>query len=146
DDIVQDVMIRALHSVKSLNDPALMRPWLRQITINQVRMELRKRKTRRRSEHQEYVDQRSSDGIQEQELHEQRQLLRAVYAIIDQLPVEERLAFILRRIEGLPLDDIAEQLECSLATVKRRLRKAFARFERLAVGNPALRQLLGEES
>ena len=50
--------------------------------------------------------------------------LRSVYAIVDELPTNERLALILRRVEGLPLEEVAALCDCSLATVKRRIAAA----------------------
>jgi RNA polymerase sigma factor (sigma-70 family) len=50
--------------------------------------------------------------------------LRAVYAVIDRFPAAERVTLILRRFEQLSLEQIAEQMQTSLATVKRRLVRA----------------------
>jgi RNA polymerase sigma-70 factor (ECF subfamily) len=47
--------------------------------------------------------------------------LRAVYAVIARLSAEERIALLLRRVEGLDLTEIAQTMQISLATVKRRL-------------------------
>jgi len=41
-----------------------------------------------------------------------------------QLPDEYRLVIVLREIEGLSYQEIAETLECSLDSVKARLRRA----------------------
>jgi RNA polymerase sigma-70 factor (ECF subfamily) len=50
--------------------------------------------------------------------------LRSVYQAIQGLPAELRVTFLLRRVEGANLDEIASMTETSLATVKRRLVKA----------------------
>lgn len=54
--------------------------------------------------------------------------LRAVYRIVDRLPAEERVVLVLRRVEQLALDEIAEQTGWSLATVKRKLARADERL------------------
>ena len=56
--------------------------------------------------------------------------IRSVYGLLDRLPAEERVALVLRRVEGLDLAEIAEQMKLSLATVKRRIAAAEGRLER----------------
>jgi RNA polymerase sigma-70 factor (ECF subfamily) len=56
--------------------------------------------------------------------------LRAVYGAIDALPTSERVVLLLRRVEHLPLEEIAERTGWSLATVKRRLARATSLLER----------------
>jgi len=58
--------------------------------------------------------------------------LRAVYGAIDALPTSERVVLLLRRVEQMPLEEIAETTGWSLATVKRRLARATSRLERAA--------------
>jgi RNA polymerase sigma-70 factor (ECF subfamily) len=52
----------------------------------------------------------------------------AVYRLVERLPSTTRVAFLLRRVEGLPLEEIAKLLDISLATVKRRLTDADRRL------------------
>jgi RNA polymerase sigma-70 factor, ECF subfamily len=54
--------------------------------------------------------------------------LRNVYRVLGTLPVEERVALVLRRVEGLELQEIADRMTLSLATVKRRLTAGEARL------------------
>jgi RNA polymerase sigma-70 factor, ECF subfamily len=43
-----------------------------------------------------------------------------IFAVLDTLPEEQRVAFLLRTVQGLPLDTIAEVLECPVNTVRSR--------------------------
>ena len=54
--------------------------------------------------------------------------LGAIYRIVDDLPTDERVALVLRRVDGLPLDEVARLSGCSLATAKRRIRAAEERL------------------
>ena len=56
--------------------------------------------------------------------------VRIVYGLLDRLPAEERVALVLRRVEGLDLGEVAEQMNLSLATVKRRISAAEGRLAR----------------
>jgi RNA polymerase sigma-70 factor (ECF subfamily) len=56
-----------------------------------------------------------------------------VFAALDKLPEDQRMAFILRTVNGLPLEEIAEVMQCPVNTVRSRKLLAIRR----------LRQLLG---
>ena len=72
-----------------------------------------------------------------------REALRATYRVLDRLTVEERAVFTLRYLDGMELTQVAVACDCSLATVKRRLSRAMARFAALATHEPALGPWLG---
>ena len=56
--------------------------------------------------------------------------LRGVYALLERLPIEERIALVLRRVERLEIPEIAEHMGLSISTVKRRLHAAEERLLR----------------
>ena len=60
---------------------------------------------------------------------ERRALLTRVYQALDQLPVDHRLAWTLRYVEGEKLERVAERCGCSLATAKRRIAAAHTRIQ-----------------
>ena len=60
--------------------------------------------------------------------------LRALYAVIERFPADERVALLLRRVEGFGIPQIAEYMNTSESTVKRRLRAAEARLDRYGRG------------
>jgi RNA polymerase sigma-70 factor (ECF subfamily) len=61
---------------------------------------------------------------------ETRAELALLAKALDRLSAAERIAWMLRHVEGLPLEEIAQECECSLATVKRRIAAAAKRIER----------------
>ena len=56
--------------------------------------------------------------------------LKAIYAVLQRLPTEERVALVLRRVDGMEIAQIASYMGLSVSTVKRRLTAAEARLER----------------
>jgi RNA polymerase sigma-70 factor (ECF subfamily) len=54
--------------------------------------------------------------------------LAKVYAVLDALPSDERVAWSLRHVEGERLERVAELCGCSLATAKRRIAAAHQRI------------------
>jgi RNA polymerase sigma-70 factor (ECF subfamily) len=69
--------------------------------------------------------------------------LRAAYRVLSSLQVDERIAFALRFVEGMDLTEVAAACGVSLATTKRRLARAEARFALLADREPSLAEWLG---
>lgn len=74
--------------------------------------------------------------------HEERQAVRRFYNLLDELGTSARLIFVLRHVEGCELNDVAQHLECSLATVKRRLSRANELIEKRAASDPLLSHYL----
>jgi RNA polymerase sigma-70 factor (ECF subfamily) len=67
---------------------------------------------------------------------EQRAMLGRLYRVLDELPVELRVAWVLRRAEGEQLESVAKLCSCSLATAKRRIDRAQALIERAFCDDP----------
>lgn len=142
DDLVQQVFIALLRGLPRVREPEALAGWVTAVTVNTVRSELRRRRLRRlwvRSE-PDALDLAEAPAPN----HEARELLRRTYAVLEKLPSDERIAFGLRYIDEMPLAEVAAACGCSLATIKRRLQSAQARFRRLAERDPALAERLGE--
>jgi RNA polymerase sigma-70 factor (ECF subfamily) len=134
DDLVNDAFEAMLKRAAEVRAPAALRAWVRQVTVNTVRMELRRRRWRRlftRDEDAalEHPDLRVPDDAQ-------RERTRALYRALAALSADERLVVVLRHLEGLELTEVAEATSCSLATLKRRLTRAEARLGAL-LGEPS---------
>jgi len=134
-DAVQEAFVRMLRSVRSVRDPQALPEWVIRVAVHTAADTLRRRRRRRwllLEPTESFVD----DGT-EADL-EGREALRATYAVLDQLSVDDRAVFALRIIDGMELRQVAAACDCSLATVKRRLDRAEARFALLARKHPAL--------
>jgi RNA polymerase sigma-70 factor (ECF subfamily) len=146
EDLVQEVFSRALEGVGRVREAEKLKPWLRSLTIFTARETLRRRKWRA------WLPLGSSDDEDDvipypttTDALEERMLLRKVKTVLDSLPVDDRLAFTLRHFEGLELTEVAEAMNMSLSTAKRRIWRAEAEFKRRASGDADLRALLTEE-
>jgi RNA polymerase sigma-70 factor, ECF subfamily len=60
---------------------------------------------------------------------EQRAEAIRLYRKLDRLPVPERVAWLLRHVEGESLEDMVALCGCSKSTVQRRLHSAEARLK-----------------
>lgn len=143
-DAMQDVFLRALRSVHKLRDPQALTDWILQITVYTSTDWLRKRKRKRWLL---FYDPTTIEHPTAHEVDENgREALRATYAVLDKMSIEERTVFALRYIDGMELTQLAEACDCSLATVKRRLSRASARFEALAKREPVLIPWINQRS
>jgi RNA polymerase sigma-70 factor (ECF subfamily) len=124
EDLVQDTFIQAFDGLHRLTEPAAFGTWLGSIVVRTANKRLRRRRlmTRLGLTRNEPIDLEtvvSASAPPDVALE-----LRAIYRLVDALPIEARIALLLRRVEGLPLGEIAERMGLSLATVKRRLESA----------------------
>jgi RNA polymerase sigma-70 factor (ECF subfamily) len=136
-DLVHEVFVRAFESLHRLRDPQAFAGWLRRLAVCAAMDLLRSRRRRRRwlwFLPPEELPEQEAPGVDEAT----REALRATYEVLDTLPVEDRVAFSLRVLDGMPLADVAVACECSLATVKRRIARAEEAFFRGARRHPAL--------
>ncbi len=135
-DLHHDVFVRALASLSKLEDPSALKGWLSMIAVHVAQTSITRR--RRRSWlwflPGDELPEVASAGASGEVLD----ALRATYAVLDTLPVDERVAFALRFIDGMELTEVAAACETSLATIKRRLARAGARFEAEARRRPVL--------
>lgn len=139
DDLVSHVFAIALAGVHRVRDASTLEGWMVCLTVNTVRSELRKRRFRRWFRFE--TDQQADEPAYSVD-HDAREALRRTYTLLDRLPASERIAFVLRFIEGLALGDVAASCGCSLATIKRRLSSAENAFTRLAAQDPVLAERL----
>jgi len=122
EDVVQDVFLEARRWLTRIQDPGALKAWLTTVAARTARRRLRTRRLRTMlhfGDAPEYLDLADAGASPRQ-----RALLAEIYGVLDQLPVEERLAWTLRLVEGQSLPEVAQHCGCSLATVKRRVASA----------------------
>lgn len=139
-DLLQEVFIRALDQIATLREVDRLASWLTTIAIFVARAQIRLRT--RRSWLRLFSPEQTQTWQLEQPSSDARRALREVYQVLDQMPVEQRMAFVLRYVHGMSLSDAAEACTTSLATIKRRLSRAEKRFLEVARQRPALAQWL----
>lgn len=130
DDLVQDAFVAAFTRLDSLQSPEAFSTWLGSIVIRLASKRLRRRSlmTRLGLYRTEEFDFDPVSGYEPPT--DIAVELREMYALLDRLKPEERIALVLRRVDGLGVAEIAEQMDMSMSTVKRRLRVAEERLDR----------------
>ena len=139
DDLSQEVFIKAYQALPQFRFQSSFYTWLYRIAVNKSRDELRKRKVRRWFSLQtmmENSDKELGSKIVVEPLDKEPQELLA--AGLQSLPEKYRVAIVLKDIDGLSYEEIAEIMECELGTVKSRLSRARSMLRKVL--EPLLRE------
>lgn len=122
DDVVQDAFVKAFQSLATLRDRSAFGGWVVRIAAHTARSRLRRRGLMRRLGLDRGEEDQSFEELAAAELSvEERAELSRVGEVMRAFPAEVRVAWTLRRVEGWPLQEIADTVNASLATVKRRV-------------------------
>jgi len=133
DDLVQDSFVLAFERLHSLQDPQAFAPWLRAIVVRTSSKVLRRRRLLERLGLRRRTDPVDIDAVAARIAGpDVATELRRVYDALETIPADQRLAFVLQRVEGMALQEVATALGVSLATAKRRIAAAEQRLGRLA--------------
>ena len=142
DDLSQEVFIKAYEALSQFRFQSSFYTWLYRIAVNKSRDELRKRKVRRWFSLQTMLDtsdkELASKIVVEQHDNELQELLAAG---LKTLPEKYRIAVILKDVDGLSYEEIAEIMECEIGTVKSRLSRARAMLRKVL--EPLLKENAG---
>jgi RNA polymerase sigma-70 factor, ECF subfamily len=128
DDLVQDSFLYAFEHLRRLSNPQAFQAWLSSIVVRTAGKRLRRRKLQIRLGLRSHRPIDVNEVVSRAAPPDVAAELRAVYARLEALPVEERIALVLRRVERLEIPEIAEQMGLSISTVKRRLNAAETRL------------------
>jgi RNA polymerase sigma-70 factor (ECF subfamily) len=136
EDLAQEVFLRVFAAIKTLRDPNALRSFIYSTAIRMLRWHLRTKRIRRLLTLSDsgVVPDYASPGVDS----EGRELLARFYRLLGTMGADDRTAFTLRHIEGLRLEEVATATGTSLATVKRRVRRASKRVAAMAKADPDL--------
>jgi RNA polymerase sigma-70 factor, ECF subfamily len=137
-DLLHDTFLRALQSVDRLRKPHALKSWLHSIAVFTAREWLRARRRMGHPQPPTAIPDRAAVST----APETREAVRALYQILDTFPGDERIAFVLRFIEGMELTQVADTCRVSLSTARRRIKRAEVRFRKAAPSYPALDERL----
>ncbi len=127
EDVVQDTFVLAFERLASLRDPSALRSWLAAIAVSLVRRRLRKQRLLRVLGLDGPDDDAALDRLARHDASlEARSELAAIDLALRRVPVAQRIAWMLRYVEGESVKDVAMACACSTATVKRWISRADA--------------------
>lgn len=140
EDLVQETFMELFASLHRLRDPLALDGWVASIAVMVACKRLQRRRLRW------WLSFLPQEDVPEPEpVHLDTtagETLRQCWKALDQLEPRQRLALVLRHLEGMRLEEGAQALDVSLATFKRLLAKGEARFRDASTRFPALREWL----
>ena len=151
EDLTQESFFNAWHHIAQLRDGKALDSWLYRIAAN-VSLNRAKAEGRRK-------DSLSLDALLESgrisadrlfgsepptNAAERAQLQEAIQAALDSLDPDQRAVVVMKDVEDMSQDQIAEALDCSPGTVKSRLSRARARLRDLL--RPVYAEWAGKEA
>jgi len=128
-DIVQEAFVKAYTNLERFDESYSFYPWLYRIAINTtLNYQSRAARTRERFAGQEDAASRHSEENPLKQVMQDELQLKVTEAL-NQLPVEQRVVFVLRTSDELSYQEISEVLDISIGTVMSRLSRARGRLK-----------------
>lgn len=134
-DLTQEVFIKALQHGDQLKDPKKAAHWLSRIASNTAIDFLRRHGRVNFAELDSVMEHSPSALATDRESDPERLVLRGERArMLEQglalLTTKERTALLLRDVEDVPAEEVARQMNCSMATVRSHIANARIKFRR----------------
>ena len=132
EDVAQEAFVKAYRALPNFRGDSAFYTWLYRIAINTAKNYLVSQGRRAPTSTQADVEDAETfdDGDHLRDLNTPDSMLvtkqvgDAVNRAIDQLPEDLRTAIVLRELEGLSYEEIAESMQCPIGTVRSRIFRA----------------------
>jgi RNA polymerase sigma-70 factor (ECF subfamily) len=132
EDVAQEAFVKAYRALPNFRGDSAFYTWLYRIAINTAKNYLVSQGRRAPTSTQADVEDAETfdDGDHLRDLNTPDSMLvtkqvgEAVNRAIDQLPEDLRTAIVLRELEGLSYEEIAESMQCPIGTVRSRIFRA----------------------
>ncbi len=137
EDIVQDTFLKAFSRLETFQQSSAFYTWLYRIAVNTV-LDFMKRQGRspiRAVEDPEAVSSSVDETTERKSIRpdarlEQAEISEITRSVMDDLPEIFRTVLVMRELEQMRYQDIADVLQVSIGTVESRLFRARARFKK----------------
>jgi RNA polymerase sigma-70 factor (ECF subfamily) len=132
EDVAQEAFVKAYRALANFRGESAFYTWLYRIAINTAKNHLVSQGRRAPTTTEADIEEAETfdDGDHLRDLNTpdsmllSKQVAEAVNRAIDKLPEDLRTAIVLREIEGLSYEEIAETMNCPIGTVRSRIFRA----------------------
>jgi len=132
EDVTQEAFVKAYRALPQFRGDSAFYTWLYRIAINTARnwqvSQTRRPRTVDGFENEDGEPFQQIDNLTDintpDALLASKQVAETINAAIDELPEELRTAILLREVEGMSYEDIAQSMECPIGTVRSRIFRA----------------------
>ena len=137
EDVAQEAFVKAYRALGSFRGDSAFYTWLYRIAVNTARNTMASRQRRPldyeadlSESEQSVVESRMRHGDTPEAAALSEEIHSTVNSAIEALPEDLRTAIILREIDGLSYEEIAEAMECPVGTVRSRIFRAREAIDR----------------
>ncbi len=143
DDLIQETFIEIFRSLPTFRGDALLSTWIDRIAVRVAYAYIGRRKadTVRLS----LVPEAASSDASAEDRATAREAARRLYAILDRIEPNQRIAYTLHVIDGRPIPEVAQIMNASVVTTKVRAWRAARIVEKRAQHDPLLASFVVEE-
>lgn len=135
DDVLQSAFLRAFRNLGACREPARFGAWLRQIVVNECRTWATRRGRREMRLVRDEGEMERSSTVVERRDHGSTVALRdEIQRALDRLDVDQREAFVLKYVEEMSYEEIAELTGVGISALKMRVKRACDRLRELLEG------------
>lgn len=128
EDVLQSAFIRAYRALDRCRDPSRFAAWLYQIVANECRTYV----VRRGHREARFVrDESTMREVVARSTADRQETLEDVQYALEQLDAEQREAFVMKYVEELSYDEMAEITGIGVSALKMRVKRACARLREL---------------
>ncbi len=124
EEITQDVFVQVHHSIRQFNKNSELKTWIYRITINKCLDFIKRKSSKKRlfifgkKSENEFEVQNISNFEHPGILLENKEKAEMLYGVINELPENQKAAFILSKMDGLSNPEISTILEVSISSVE----------------------------
>jgi RNA polymerase sigma-70 factor, ECF subfamily len=122
-DAAQDVFLKVYSSLKTYRSDSSLYTWLYRIAVNTC-LDYNKKSRPEPFGEESTVDDFPSGQPSAERLYHSKEAGRAIETALRKLPKKLRAVIVLKEIEGLSYEEIADALQTSVGTVKSRISRA----------------------
>jgi RNA polymerase sigma-70 factor (ECF subfamily) len=130
-DITQDVFIKVYKALPKFRGDSAFYTWIYRIAINTAKNHLVAKGRRIQNSEIEPIEAENySYAFENQNFdtpdaeYERQEIEKVVHKAIEDLPEDLKKAIVLREVDGLSYEEIAEQMNCPIGTVRSRIFRA----------------------
>lgn len=123
EDIVQEAFSQAFRDISKLREPTAVRGWFMRIVVNRAHRKFRRRNLLRVLGLDKSSEDCLSDIVSGDLSAESLAEFAWANRVLKKASLQARSAWLLRHVEGYTLPETATATDCSLATVKRRIKE-----------------------
>jgi RNA polymerase sigma-70 factor, ECF subfamily len=131
EDLAQQIFVEVFRGLARFRGDATFRTYLHRVVINTAYDQLGRRRRRPQQISDDAVAMVESAEASPESRAQQRERLALTWRFLDRVKPKKRVAFVLRVVEGLSLEQVGILVGASVATVAQRVRHAHAELQEM---------------